>query len=119
MDAGESCGVHSPIRPLSRLFLSGAQNAELKALQMLKTELPNDFTIFHGVHWSRGYEAWTHFGEIDFVGLNRSGEVLFIEQKNGCLEETDEGLVKRYGTEEKNVAQQVHRSIHKVREKFN
>ena len=104
---------------LSRLSLSGAQNAELKALQMLKAELPNDFTIFHGVHWSREYEAWTHFGEIDFVVLNRSGEVLFIEQKNGSLEETDEGLVKRYGTDEKNVAQQVHRSIDKVREKFN
>ena len=104
---------------LSRLSLSGAQNAELKALQMLKAELPNDFTIFHGVHWSREYEAWTHFGEIDFVVLNRSGEVLFIEQKNGGLEETDEGLVKRYGTDEKNVAQQVHRSIDKVREKFN
>ena len=81
---------------LSRLSLSGAKNAELKALQMLKAELPNDFTIFHGVHWSREYEAWTHFGEIDFVVLNRSGEVLFIEQKNGCLEETDEGLIKRH-----------------------
>lgn len=104
---------------LSRLSLSGAQNAELKALQMLKAELPNDFTIFHGVHWSREYEAWTHFGEIDFVVLNRSGEVLFIEQKNGNLEETDAGLVKRYGTDEKNVAQQIHRSIDKVRQKFN
>ena len=104
---------------LSRLSLSGAHNAEIKALQMLKAELPNDFTVFHGVHWSREYEAWTHFEEIDFVVLNRYGEVLFIEQKNGGLEETDEGLVKRYGTDEKNVAQQVHRSIDKVREKFN
>ncbi|WP_419588417.1 hypothetical protein [Thiolapillus sp.] len=32
---------------LSRLSLSGAHSAELKALQMLKAELPNDFTIFH------------------------------------------------------------------------
>ncbi len=104
---------------LSRLSLSGAHSDELKTLQMLKAELPNDFTIFHGVHWSREYEAWTHFGEIDFVVLNRSGEVLFIEQKNGGLEETDEGLVKRYGTDKKNVAQQVHRSIDKVRDKFN
>ena len=59
---------------LSRLALSGAHQSELKTLQILKTELPNDFTIFHGVHWSREYEAWTHFGEIDFVVLNRSGE---------------------------------------------
>ncbi len=104
---------------LSRLSLSGVSNAEIKSLKILKAELPNDFTVFHGVHWSREYEAWTHFGEIDFVVLNRSGEILFIEQKNGGLEETDEGLVKRYGSDEKNVAQQVHRSIDKVREKFN
>jgi hypothetical protein len=95
---------------LSRLALSGAYNSELETLQMLKTELPNDFTVFHGARWSR---------EIDFVVLNRSGEVLFIEQKNGALEETGDGLVKRYGTDERNVAQQIHRSIDKVREKFN
>ncbi len=103
---------------LSRLSLSGAHKAEIKSLQILKTELPNDFTVFHGVHWSREYEAWTHYGEIDFVVLNRSGQILFIEQKNGSLEETNDGLVKRYGTEEKNVAQQIHRSISKVRDKF-
>ena len=103
---------------LSRLALLAAHNSELETLHMLKTELPNEYTVFHGVHWSREYKAWTHFGEIDFVVLNRSGELLFIEQKNGELEETDDGLVKRYGTDEKNVAQQVHRSIDKVREKF-
>ena len=104
---------------ISRLALSGVHRSELDTLGELKASLPNDYMIFHEVHWSREYEAWTHFGEIDFVVLNRSGEVLFIEQKNGGLEETDEGLVKRYGTDEKNVAQQVHRSIDKVREKFN
>ncbi len=104
---------------ISRLALSGVHRSELDTLYALKTSLPNDFTVFHGVHWSREYEAWTHFGEIDFVVLNRAGEVLFIEQKNGGLEETEQGLVKRYGTDEKNVAQQVHRSIDKVREKFN
>jgi Holliday junction resolvase-like predicted endonuclease len=35
--------------------------------------------VFHDVHW-------THFGEIDFIVLNRAGAVLFIEQKNGTLE---------------------------------
>jgi hypothetical protein len=47
----------------------------------------------HGVHWSREYEAWTHFGEIDFVVLNRAGKVLFIEQKNGALEEASSGVL--------------------------
>ena len=104
---------------LSRQALAGAHRAELKTLQLLKTGLPGAYTVFHGVHWSREYEAWTHFGEIDFVVMNQSGKVLFIEQKNGKLEETQTGLVKRYGAKEKNVVQQVHRSIDKVREKFN
>jgi hypothetical protein len=103
---------------ISRLALSGAPTQELETLQQLKTELPSDYTVFHGVHWSREYAAWTHFGEIDFVVLNRSGDVLFIEQKNGTLEESAAGLIKRYGQSEKNVADQIHRSVDKVREKY-
>ena len=103
---------------ISRLALSGGHTHELETLQRLKTALPNDYTVFHGVHWSREYEAWSHFGEIDFVVLNRSGDVLFIEQKNGALEESAAGLIKRYGQDEKNVVHQLHRSIDKVREKF-
>ena len=66
---------------ISRLALSGGHTRELDTLQMLKSALPNDYTIFHGVHWSREYETRTQFGEIDFVVLNREGKVLFIEQK--------------------------------------
>ena len=103
---------------ISRLALSGGHTHELETLQALKAQLPEDYTVFHGVHWSREYAAWTHFGEIDFVVLNRSGDVLFIEQKNGTLEESAAGLVKRYGQSEKNVADQIHRSVDKVREKY-
>lgn len=103
---------------ISRLALSGAPTQELETLQQLKNALPEDYTVFHGVHWSREYAAWTHFGEIDFVVLNRSGDVLFIEQKNGLLEESTAGLIKRYGQSEKNVADQIHRSVDKVREKY-
>ena len=103
---------------ISRLALSGGNQHELDTLQQLKTELPDDYTVFHGVHWSREYEAWTHFGEIDFVVLNRAGKVLFIEQKNGALEETGSGLVKHYDDGDKDIAHQLQRSINKVREKF-
>lgn len=103
---------------LSQLHLSDPHNPEIRVLHMLKQKLPNDYMVFHGVHWSREYAEWTHFGEIDFVILNQSGKVLLIEQKNGKLEETDEGLVKRYAKGEKNAVQQIHRSIDKVREKF-
>ena len=103
---------------ISRLALSGCNQRELDTLQQLKTQLPNDYTVFHGVHWSREYEAWTHFGEIDFVVLNRAGKVLFIEQKNGTLEEAGSGLVKNYEDGAKDIAHQLHRSIDKVRNKF-
>jgi len=40
------------------------------------SRLPEDYTIFHGVYWTREYQSRRHFGEIDAVVLNRSGEVL-------------------------------------------
>ena len=42
---------------ISRLALSGGNSKELDTLQQLKTQLPNDYTVFHGVHWSREYDA--------------------------------------------------------------
>jgi len=51
--------------------------------------------------------------------LQKNGKVLFIEQKNGALDESSGFLVKHYGRHShKDVAKQVHRSIDKVREKF-
>ena len=79
---------------ITQLALSGAHSLELETLAYLKKALPGDYTVFHGVHWSKDYAGGTSFGEIDFVIINRSGEVLFIEQKNGPLEERSEGLVK-------------------------
>ena len=103
---------------LTRAALAGAKSPELDTLRVLKDTLPNDYTIFHGVHWSREYVGWTHFGEIDFIVLNRAGAVLLIEQKNGALEESADGLTKHYEDNSKNLAKQVHRSLDKVREKF-
>jgi len=103
---------------LTRLALSGAHSPELETLSALKDRLPSDYTVFHGVHWTREYQGWTVYGEIDFVVLNRSGDVLFIEQKNGFLDETQEGLVKRHHEGTRNLAAQLHRSINRVRQKF-
>ena len=103
---------------LSHLAQAGVHGGELDTLRRLEKELPNDYSIFHGVHWSSEYEARTFFGEIDFVVINRAGDALFIEQKNGPLAETNNGLVKRYRDNEKNVADQIHRSLDIVRKKF-
>lgn len=100
------------------MALAGAREPELDTLRVLKTGLPAAFTVFHGVHWSRSYKGGTCYGEIDFVVINQAGDVLLIEQKNGRLKETSEGLIKTYGRTEKNVGDQLRRSLESVREKF-
>jgi hypothetical protein len=84
----------------------------------MKKQLPDDYTVFHGIHWSREYAKWTHFGEVDFVIVNPSGDVLLIEQKDGAFAETDAGLVKEYEGDGKNVNDQTRRSVDKIKEKF-
>ena len=103
---------------LSKLALAGAPHPELATLVLLRKRLSDDFTVFHGVHWSREYAKWTHFGEVDFVVVNRNGDVLLIEQKNGALVDGDDGLVKQYEDGDKNVNDQIRRSVDKVHQKF-
>lgn len=89
---------------VTRLALGGRQRREVETLLMLRSRLPDDYAIFHSVHWTREYQGDTVYGEIDFAVVNRSGQVLIIEQKNGTLEEREAGLVARYPDGEKNVA---------------
>ncbi len=103
---------------ITRLALAGAHSHELETLGVLKEKLPNDFAVFHGVHWTREYRSDTAYGEIDFVIVNQAGEVLVIEQKNGSVDESGAGLVKSYANRDKNIIEQVHRSIDRVRGKF-
>ena len=103
---------------LSKLALAGAHRPELGTLALLRKRLPDDYTVFHGVHWSREYEKWTHFGEVDFVVVNRSGDVLLVEQKNGALVDGDDGLVKQYEDGDKTSTIRSRRSVDKVRQKF-
>ena len=50
--------------------------------------------------------------------MNNTGKVLVIEQKNGVLEETPDGLVKSYGLTKKVVGEQIQRNISNIRNKF-
>ena len=95
------------------------KSAELDTLRILQVELPKDYSVFHSVHWSRAYEKNTEYGEIDFIVMNDTGKVLVIEQKNGMLGETPDGLVKSYGLARKNVKSQIQRNIDNIRDKFN
>lgn len=103
---------------LSRLALSGAHQPELATLAGLKDALPDHYTVFHGVHWSRQYQGTTVYGEVDFVVLNHAGQVLCIEQKNGPLLERDGALIKVYGDQEKDVGDQILRAVGNIKAKF-
>jgi hypothetical protein len=103
---------------ISHLALAGGRTEELDTLRQLQTELPAAYTVFHGIHWSREYRNGIKFGELDFVVVNQAGKALVIEQKNGRLEETEDGLIKLYPDRAKPVGDQVRRNLDGVREKF-
>jgi len=85
------------------LEATGAAARELETLSLLE-KLPEDYTVYHGVHWTRINEGFSVFGEADFVVVAPSGRVLMIEMKAGFLRETSAGLVKVYLQKERNVA---------------
>ena len=99
--------------------LSGESPDELETLVTLRDELSDDYLVYHSVHWSQSEPRRTHFGEIDFVVVNKAGHVLVVEQKNGPLLEGPQGLEKRYyGGKTKLVHSQVQRNLGNLRTKF-
>jgi hypothetical protein len=42
---------------LTAAALSGGRTAELRTLEVLRSALPNDYTVFHSVHWSREWRS--------------------------------------------------------------
>jgi hypothetical protein len=93
-----------------------AQQREIETLRQLAAALPDTYTIYHGVHWTR-VNAQKHalVGEIDFVILSPTGKLILIEQKAGFLHETADGLVKQYDKKEKRIATQMARSTEALR----
>jgi hypothetical protein len=77
---------------IQRQSLSGHRSGELDTLLRIEKQLPDDYTIYHHVHWSLERPRSTMFGEIDFIVVNRSGEALTMDQKDGELEEREDGL---------------------------
>tara|TARA_R110002096_G_scaffold64920_1_gene158003 strand:- start:2043 stop:3707 length:1665 start_codon:yes stop_codon:yes gene_type:complete len=97
----------------------GESPDELETLIALRDGLPEEFLVYHSVHWSAVRPQYTDFGEIDFVIVNNAGQVLVIEQKNGPMIETSQGLEKRYyGGKTKRVYSQVQRNLGNLRTKF-
>lgn len=99
------------------LEATGAAVREIETLSLLE-KLPDDYTVYHGVHWTRINEGFSVFGEADFVVVAPSGRVLVIEVKAGFLRETNAGLVKVYLQKERNVAIQLARTLENLHRRF-
>ena len=86
---------------------------ELETLELLCTSLDDSYTVYHGVHWTNiESKNYAIYGEIDFVIVSPSGKILLIEQKTGFLDETEDGLEKKYAQKAKNVPFQIARNAH-------
>ena len=92
------------------LAITRAGQGEIETLALLAETLPEDYSVYHAVHWTNLQTGFSVYGEIDFVVMNAAGNLLLIEQKNGFLDETPEGLVKNYGETAKTVSVQMARS---------
>ena len=102
------------------LAATGAAQREIETLTLLAAALPNEYTVFHGVHWTHVDKSFSVYGEIDFIVLAPDGRLLLIEQKSGFLAETDEGLAKKYpGLDKpKLVRNQILRSVSALQQRF-
>ncbi|MDE0242952.1 MAG: NERD domain-containing protein [bacterium] len=103
---------------VDRLALAGGHASELVTLERLRRDLDPHLTVFHSVHWTRESGDRTSWGEADFIVVNRAGKILVMEQKNGSLDETGDGLVKRYRDGASNPVLQVRRSVDNIKGKF-
>jgi hypothetical protein len=98
---------------------AGVQQREIETLALFAATLPDTYTVYHGVHWTRVNEGRALVGEVDFAIVNRAGNLLLIEQKSGYLAETPEGLAKQYKRQEKLVAVQMAHSVEALRKRLN
>lgn len=69
--------VPSGWRELSAI--GGAQR-ELETLSWLAEHLPDEYTVYHGVHWTRVEKNVSTYGEVDFIVLAPNGHVLLISR---------------------------------------
>ena len=84
---------------------------EMETLSLLEKELDDTYSVYHGVHWTNiEKHNYAIYGEIDFAVIGPSGKVLLIEQKNGTLIETDDGLQKKYSDNVKKIPFQIARN---------
>jgi hypothetical protein len=100
------------------LSVTGAAQREIETLAVLADGLPDDYSVYHAVHWTGIDGHFAIYGEIDFAVVNLAGDLLLIEQKCGFLDETAAGLVKQYPGKSKSVPVQISRMVSHLRGKL-
>ncbi|MBS0554388.1 MAG: nuclease, partial [Proteobacteria bacterium] len=98
-----------------QLPASGARARELATLTLFADTLPDDFVVYHGLHWTRAEGEHTIFGEIGFAVMGPAGRVVLIEQQSGFLEETEEGLLRPPSRRARRVSVELARSTEALR----
>jgi hypothetical protein len=101
-----------------QLAATGAAARERETLALLESSLPDSYTVYHGVHWTRLNQSFSVFGEAEFVVVSPAGRVMLIEQKAGFLRETPRGLVKVILQTERNVAIQLAQTVERLHRRF-
>jgi hypothetical protein len=89
-----------------------------ETLELFAAGLPDDYTVYHAVHWTNVERGFSVFGEIDFVIVARGGDLLLVEQKTGFLEEGADGLSRRERGRIRSVPVQMARTVAALREKL-
>jgi len=98
--------------------LPAAAQRHRETLERLARGLPDAYTVWHAVHWTRVERGFSVFGEIDFVIANRDGDLLLVEQKTGFLEEGADGLLRRERGRVRNLPVQMARTVATLRDKL-
>jgi hypothetical protein len=101
-----------------QLAATGAAARERETLALLESSLPDSYTVYHGVHWTRLNQSFSVFGEAEFVVVSPAGRVMLIEQKAGFLRDTPRGLVKVILQTERNVAIQLAQTVERLHRRF-
>ena len=97
---------------------TGAALREIETLELLARQLPAQYCLYHGVHWTQIEQGYAVYGEIDFIVLAPDGRLLLIEQKSGFLSETPEGLIKKYQQQEQQIHSHLLQAVHGLRGRF-
>jgi hypothetical protein len=105
-------------REIARANEAASAQRHVETIAHLAAALPEGYTVYHAVHWTNVERGWSVYGEIDFVIVNRAGDMLLIEQMTGYLDEGPDGLHKRDRGRVRSVPVQMVRTVATLRDKL-